>query len=70
MLTLKFSFSELPSPFSTCVIYKKASAMHQMIKPLTFIDCTVGKLVDPESIMLIVLPLSFVDSPITIKIGA
>jgi hypothetical protein len=61
IVTFKFSFSKFTSPLSTGVVDKKARSMHKMVEPLSFVDGAIWELIDSEPVVLIVLPLPFVD---------
>ena len=60
-LCLESTILILSLPFSTAYIDKKSTTVHQMIFPIPFINCSIGKLVNSFTMMLIIFPFSIVN---------
>lgn len=58
---IKDSIPELPYPLSIQMISILSSALHEVIFPSSLVFCSIGKLKNPSSIVLIISPLTSVN---------
>jgi hypothetical protein len=64
-LGLSFAFkdtaSELTFPLASIAVDEETTAVKDVVLPLSFVDCSVGKFIDSLTVVSVGFPLSAVD---------